>query len=164
MAKRFWAIAFFGMMAFAGCSSKSTPPEISIEEVWSRPVMLTTSSRSDSAADSTAVMSHSGVNGVVYLTVLNAGGISDRLLRAQTEVCEYTELHQTIMSGDRMSMQKVDYGIEVPARGELKLAPRGSHLMLMNLKHPLSAGDRFEVRLEFEKSGSRVVFSEVRNP
>jgi copper(I)-binding protein len=164
MTKRFRAMAFPWMVLVAGCGSNSTPPEISIEEAWSRPVLVPIAPHADSTVDSTAAIIHSGSNGVIYLTVLNAGGIADRLLRAHTEICEYTELHQTIMNGDRMSMQKVENGIEVPAKGDLRLAPRGNHVMLMNLKRSLSPGDRFEVRLEFEKSGMRTVLSEVRNP
>ena len=40
--------------------------------------------------------------------------------------------------------------LAVPARGELKLAPRGHHLMLMGLKRPLKAGDTITVHLRFE--------------
>lgn len=105
-----------------------------------------------------------GSNGVVYMTLSNAGGVADRLLRAQSDVCKVIELHQTIMQGDRMMMQQVQDGLEIPARGSVQLKPKDYHLMLMGLKRSLTAGEHFEVQLEFEHSGIKTVLSEVRKP
>lgn len=145
-----------------GCRQSSPDPAISIAEVWSRPVMVAHESlASDSAM---AAVSHSGMNGVVYLTLKNEGGTADRLLRAQTEVCEVTEIHRTMMKGDRMSMQHITGGIEIPAHGSVQFKPKDYHIMLMGLKQSLAVADSFAVQLEFEKSGVKTVFSKVREP
>jgi len=158
----------FGLLLIAlntGCQRVSDTVEISIEEVWSRPVMVSPEGHAGMMADSSmANMHHTGSNGVVYLVIQNRGGAADRLLRAHTNVCETTELHETIMDGDRMMMQPVENGIEIPAQGSAKLEPRGRHIMLIGLKQSLAFGDSIELYLDFEKGGTKTVFSAVRQP
>ena len=146
-----------------GCQRASDTAQISVEEIWSRPVMVSHEGDAGMMADSgMAKMHHSGSNGVVYLVIQNRGGAADRLLRARAEVCETTELHETIMDGDRMMMQPVENGIEIPAQSSAKLEPRGRHIMLIGLKRSLAVGDSVELHLDFEKSGTKTVFSAVR--
>lgn len=148
-----------------GCQRASDTAQISVEEIWSRPVMVSHDGDAGMMADSgMAKMHHSGSNGVVYLVIQNRGGAADRLLRARAEICETTELHETIMDGDRMMMQPVENGIEIPAQSSAKLEPRGRHLMLIGLKRSLAVGDSVELYLDFEKSGTKTVFSAVRQP
>ena len=148
-----------------GCQRASDTAQISVEEIWSRPVMVSQDGDAGMMADSgMAKMHHSGSNGVVYLVIQNRGGAADRLLRARAEICETTELHETIMDGDRMMMQPVENGIEIPAQSSAKLEPRGRHLMLIGLKRSLAVGDSVELHLDFEKSGTKTVFSAVRQP
>lgn len=164
MSKRVLAVIGFSLL-LAGCRQSSPDPAISIAEVWSRPVMVAHESRANLGSDSAmAAGSHSGMNGVVYLTLKNDGGSADRLLRAQTEVCTVTEIHRTMMKGDRMSMQHITGGIEIPAHGSVQLKPKDYHIMLMGLKRSLAVDDSFAVQLEFEKSGVKTVFSKVREP
>ncbi|MDZ7269446.1 MAG: copper chaperone PCu(A)C [candidate division KSB1 bacterium] len=153
-------LVFLVILGLAGCQRGAQVPELVISEVWSRPVAL---AQPDSGA-AMEQMHHAGSNGVVYLQIENRGAAADRLLRATSEVCAVTELHETIMQGDRMRMQPVTSGLEVPAHGRLQLSPGGHHIMLMNLKRDLAAGDSIAVLLEFEKSGSQTVFSHVRQP
>jgi copper(I)-binding protein len=56
------------------------------------------------------------------------------------------------MEGDVMRMRQVD-AIDVPAGQAVELKPGSFHLMLMGLKAPLKAGDRFPLTLKFEKAG-----------
>ncbi|MOA50683.1 hypothetical protein D3C78_1737360 [compost metagenome] len=51
-----------------------------------------------------------------------------------------------------MKMQKVE-GVDIPAGGTLTFAPGGYHLMLLGLKKPLAAEERFPVTLHFQKAG-----------
>lgn len=163
MSKRVLAVLWFSLL-LAGCRQSSPDPAISIAEVWSRPVMAHESRANHGSDSAMAAGSHSGMNGVVYLTLKNDGGAADRLLRAQTEVCAITEIHRTTMKGDRMSMQHVTGGIEIPAHGSVQLKPKDYHIMLLGLKRSLAVDDSFAVQLEFEKSGVKTVFSKVREP
>jgi copper(I)-binding protein len=158
----------FGLLLIAlitGCQRVPNTAEISIAAIWSRPVMVSHEGHSEMMADSSmANMHHSGSNGVVYLVIQNRGGAADRLLRADANVCEVTEIHETIMEGDRMMMRPVEGDIEIPAQGSVKLEPSGRHIMLIGLKSSLAVGDSIELHLDFEKSGTKTIFSVVRQP
>jgi copper(I)-binding protein len=155
----------FGMMSSAlavllslgylvmGCDSSSRQPVITIENVWSRPVIVSTDSGS---------MQNSGYNGAVYLTIKNSGGASDRLTKAKTDVCLITEIHESFIKDDRMMMERVNNGIEIPAGGRADLKPGSYHIMLMGVKRSLSEGDSFAVQLNFEKSGIRTVYAKIK--
>jgi copper(I)-binding protein len=90
--------------------------------------------------------------GGAYMTIVNGGSTPDRLLRAESAVAARVELHTVIKDGDVMRMREVP-GIDVPANGKAMLAPGGFHIMLMELKAPLKAGDTAAMTLVFEKAG-----------
>lgn len=99
---------------------------------------------------------HGGATSAVYLVLRNRGREGDRLIGARTDVARTVELHHSSIEDGIMRMRQVD-AVEVPARGEARLEPGGYHIMLIGLVRGLEVGDRFEVTLEFEKSGARVV-------
>lgn len=90
--------------------------------------------------------------GGAYMTIVNGGATADRLLRAESAVAARVELHTVIKDGDVMRMRQVP-GIDVPANGKAMLAPGGFHVMLMELKAPLKAGESAAITLVFEKAG-----------
>lgn len=51
-----------------------------------------------------------------------------------------------------MGMHEVDQ-VEIPAGESVTLEPGGFHIMLMELKQPIKAGDSIPVTLTFEKAG-----------
>ncbi len=126
-------------------------PVLRAEDAWSRPAM--------------AMAGHEGGGmGAVFVTLINDGDASDRLLSAQCEVADVVELHETRVEDNVARMQPVAGGIDVPARGRVALKPGGYHIMLMGLRRPLMAGDRFPVVLQFERSGALTVEAVVREP
>ena len=50
---------------------------------------------------------------------------------------------------------------EVPARERLSLEPSGAHLMLIDVVQPLKKGDRFPMKLRFERAGEVVSRDEL---
>jgi copper(I)-binding protein len=54
-------------------------------------------------------------------------------------------------------------GLDVKPAGRVVLQPGGYHVMLVDLKHPLQAGEHFPLTLEFEKAGSIEVDVEVES-
>ncbi len=57
------------------------------------------------------------------------------------------------MDGNVMKMREVD-GIEIKPATRVAMQPgEGYHIMLIGLKKPLKAGDKFPLTLTFEKSG-----------
>lgn len=90
--------------------------------------------------------------GGVFMTLQNAGGHADRLLKAESPVADSVELHTHVKDGDAMRMRPVD-DIPVPAGGTTKLEPGGYHIMLIGLKQPLKEGEHVPMTLTFEKAG-----------
>ena len=88
-----------------------------------------------------------------YLTVTNSAG-PDRLIGVTAStITDQAEIHEMRMAGDVMQMRSLPEGVEVPAGGTLVLKPGALHLMFMNLRAPLVAGETVPVTLEFEKAG-----------
>ena len=71
------------------------------------------------------------------------------------------EMHEMAMDGSVMRMRQVD-AIDLPAGQAVELKPGGLHIMLMDLKAPLKAGDTVPLTLRFEKAGEHTVQVPVR--
>ncbi len=84
-----------------------------------------------------------------FMLIENKGGAADKLLSADTDVAGVVEIHQTTIVNDVASMSPVD-GIEIPANGSVQLKPGSYHIMLMQLKQDLVAGDTVSLTLKFE--------------
>ncbi|MCW5745685.1 MAG: copper chaperone PCu(A)C [Alphaproteobacteria bacterium] len=94
--------------------------------------------------------------GGAFMTIENKGGTPDKLLRARSPVAARTEVHTVIRDGDVMRMREVP-AIELAPNSKVELKPGGYHVMLMELKAPLKAGDKFPLTLTFEKAGEITV-------
>lgn len=90
-----------------------------------------------------------------YLSIENEGSIPDRLVSVSVpaDITDHTEIHEMSVVDGVMKMNMLPNGLEVPAKGEVKLAPGGYHLMFIGLKQPLKEGDSFKGTLTFEKAG-----------
>ena len=87
-----------------------------------------------------------------YLVIRNKGVAGDRLVGATSPVSALVEIHEMAMEKDVMRMREVK-GVDVPAKKAVEFKPGGYHLMFMELKAPLKAGDKVPVTLRFEKAG-----------
>jgi copper(I)-binding protein len=76
-------------------------------------------------------------------------------------------MHEMRMEGNIMKMRALDK-LELPAGKTVKFTPGAYHLMLLELKRPLRAGDVVPLTLEIEaRDGKRTkveIKAEVRNP
>jgi len=79
-------------------------------------------------------------------------GAADQLISASSPVAGEVQLHEMAMDGNVMKMRQVK-DIAVPAGGAVELKPGGLHLMFMNIKAPLAAGQTVPVKLKFAKAG-----------
>jgi copper(I)-binding protein len=104
--------------------------------------------------------------GAAYLRAIrNTGSEPDRLVGASTPAARAVEIHRSTMDAQNVMRMRAIDGVEVPARGEVRLRHGGAlHLMLIDLKAPLKNGDRFPLRLRFEKAGEREVTVWVQQP
>jgi copper(I)-binding protein len=86
-----------------------------------------------------------------FMTIENKGA-ADQLVSASSPAAGEVQLHEMAMDGNVMKMRQVK-DIVVPAGGAVELKPGGLHLMFMNIKAPLAAGQTVPVKLKFAKAG-----------
>lgn len=113
----------------------------------------------------TPTVAGASTGAVYFRTLRNTGDQPDRLVGASTPVARLVEIHRSTIDAQQvMRMRPVD-GIALPARGELQLRHGGEyHLMLLELRAPLAAGERFPLTLRFERAGEREVMVWVQQP
>ncbi|MBK8183044.1 MAG: copper chaperone PCu(A)C [Candidatus Competibacteraceae bacterium] len=90
--------------------------------------------------------------GAVYFDVVNSGEL-DRLLSAEAkDIAGSIELHTTLLEGTLMKMRQVE-AVDLAAGETISFKPGGLHVMLIDLKQPLQAGQSFPLTLHLEKAG-----------
>lgn len=94
--------------------------------------------------------------GGVYFSIKNNGGTAETLLAADSPVAAKVDFHSMTTSNNMMKMRN-EASLDIPAHGELKLAPGGYHIMLQGLKQPLKVKDSFPLTLHFKNTGDVVV-------
>lgn len=99
----------------------------------------------------------------VYFTLANSGG-RDRLLSVDAAGVGRASLHETGMDGAIMRMRGLDDGIEVPARGQVRLTANGKHVMIQGLAKPLASGSSIRLSLRFERQGVVAISAPVSGP
>ncbi len=114
--------------------AQAAPASLSITHPWSRATTM------------------AGGNGVVFLTIVNAGTEADALVAAASPVARMVSLHRTVMKDKIMEMRPAKE-VAVPARGSAVLKPGATHIMLMGLKAPLRQGQTLPLTLTFRKAG-----------
>ncbi|MBN8765733.1 MAG: hypothetical protein ABT22_03575 [Thiobacillus sp. SCN 64-317] len=77
-----------------------------------------------------------------------------RLIGVSSSVVPRVEVHEMTMDGDMMRMREVK-AVELPKGKTVSLEPGGFHIMLMNLKKPIVAGDSIPLTLVIESDGKR---------
>jgi copper(I)-binding protein len=88
-----------------------------------------------------------------YLKISNSGPVADRFLGAKSDVADHAQIHEMSMSDGVMKMRPLPGGLEIKPGETVELKSGGYHLMFMDLKHPLKAGESFRATLQFEKAG-----------
>lgn len=135
------AIALFVLSAFA--AGLALAAELTVTDAWSR-------------------TTPPGVTvGVVYFTLKNDTGKSDRLLKISSPIATKVQVHRTEILDGIARMRQVAV-LHVDANQTLEFAPNGMHVMLTGLKQPLLEGQKFELELLFEVAGPRKVRVAVR--
>lgn len=131
MKSTFRSIQFAALLAL----SLAATAQITVKEPWVR----------GTVAQQTA----SGA----FMQITSAQG--GRLLSVSTPVAGVVEIHQMAMEGTTMHMRAVP-SLELPAGSAVELKPGGYHVMMMDLKQQLKAGDSVPLTLVVEgKDGKR---------
>lgn len=86
-----------------------------------------------------------------------------RLVAVSTPVAGVSEIHEMSMDGGVMRMRAIA-GLDLPAGQAVALKPGGYHLMFMELKQPLKAGDTVPVTLTLENAAKQRETLELKVP
>lgn len=98
--------------------------------------------------------------GAAYMTFNSKQDVT--LLRVSSDVTESVEIHSMTMQDGVMKMRMLE-NLTIKAGKPYELKPGGFHLMLFNLKKPLSAGQHVNIELTF-KSGNAEFKQSVKAP
>ncbi len=98
----------------------------------------------------------------LFAKITSAQG--SRLVSVSTPVAGLVEIHEMSMAGDVMKMRALPSGLALPAGQVVELKPGGYHVMLMDLKQQLKAGDTVAVTLVFESADKKRESVEVKAP
>jgi copper(I)-binding protein len=98
-----------------------------------------------------------------YLLLRNSGPRPRELSGASSPVAQAVEVHDMAFQRGVARMRKLER-VVIPARGELRLAPGGSHLMLIGLRRQLIAGQAVPVTLKFRDGTAMEVVLRVGSP
>lgn len=127
------------MLALTGCTTESAPSEtsdapaadvVTIEDAW-----VKSADEGMSAA---------------FGVLVNDGDEDLTVVSVTSDASSMLELHETVENeSGEMVMREIEGGFVIPAGAELALEPGADHIMLMDLRSPLKAGDEATFTLTF---------------
>lgn len=91
-----------------------------------------------------------------FMVLKNPTDRAIKLVKANNNIAEKTELHNHINENGVMKMRAVP-DVEVPAKGEAVLKPGSLHIMLIGLKAPMKEGDKVTLELGFADGSSKTI-------
>jgi copper(I)-binding protein len=93
----------------------------------------------------------------LYFTVTNDGVVADTLFGVTSDAAAEVGMHRPT-ADDPMAHV---YALAVPAKGVLRLAPGGTHVMLDSLRRDFRPGDSLRVVLRFGRAGTVPIVAPV---
>lgn len=119
------------LCALSACQGSSSNIQISISDAWARATVP------------------GQVVGAAYLSIAAKQDI--RLDAVTTPVAESVEIHTMQIQQGVMRMRMLEK-LDIPAGKKVTLAPGQTHLMLIDLKSSLKAGENITLQLSFSHS------------
>lgn len=127
--------------------------------VWAQSTPATDAVKVEAAWARATVPGQKGTGAFMTLTAAQ----DMTLVGVSASVAGVAQLHEMRMEGDVMRMQNLP-ALALPAGQAVALVPGGNHLMLQDLKVPLSAGSRVTVTLRLQDAKGTVRQQEVVMP
>jgi copper(I)-binding protein len=97
-----------------------------------------------------------------FMRLHNNGVKAVQLISVSSDSAERVEIHAHRHNNGMMRMEKID-SVSLPAGGDFIFQPGDHHLMLINLKQSLTAGDSVRLRLEFNHAEPLIIDVPVQN-
>ena len=95
--------------------------------------------------------------------MLDNKGVADKLVGVSGDVAKEIQIHSMITEAGVMKMREIK-SLDIPANGKAELKPGGFHVMLIGLKDGLKEGEKFPLKLKFEKAGEVTVQFTAEKP
>jgi len=92
---------------------------------------------------------------------LTVQGADATLIAVTSPVAGVTQIHEMAMSEGVMRMRDVTGGVPLKAGQIFELKPGGYHIMMMDLKQPVKAGDRVLLSLTFKQANGQQTTNQV---
>ena len=102
-------------------------------------------------------------NTTAYMVVDNLTKKDVRIVGAESDVSEFTELHSHKMDGDTMIMRHEQY-VDIDAGESVRFAPNGYHVMLIGLKKRIKHGEQATITLKYDDDTSQTFKFDVIDP
>jgi len=87
-----------------------------------------------------------------------------RLVAVDSPVAGVAEIHEMTHDGDVMKMRQLKDGLPIAKGATAELRPGSYHVMLLDLKQPLTAGQTVPLTLTFEDAAHQKFTREVQAP
>lgn len=87
-----------------------------------------------------------------------------KLIAGNSPAAGLVEIHEMKMVNDVMKMAALPNGLDLPAGKTVELKPGGYHIMLMDLKSPLTADSIVPVALTFQDAKGNKTTQELKLP
>lgn len=146
MSRRYFSLFLISLaLLSAPAAAQTSAEQISVHEPW---VRLNAPGTQVSAA---------------FMVLRNAGEREIKLTQVDSTIAKASELHNHFHEGGVMKMRQVP-AISIPAKGETALKPGSYHLMLIDLKSPLTEGETVAVTLGFADGSRKKVDAKVTRP
>ncbi len=104
-----------------------------------------------------------GADVPLLLTICNDADAADALMRVNCPVVNFSERH-TVDRGEGAPAMRTIPSIPLAAGSTTVLKPDGYHIMLLQTRQPLAAGERFTCSIAFQKAGTIETEVDVREP
>ena len=92
---------------------------------------------------------------------LTVQGADATLIAASSPAAGVTQIHEMAMSEGVMRMREVTGGVPLKAGQSFELKPGSYHIMMMDLKQPVKAGDRVPLTLTFKQGDGQQTTTQV---
>ncbi len=97
-----------------------------------------------------------------YMTIKNNGTADDRLLGVTSSISGSTMIHETVVDDKGVASMNMIGALVIPAGKSVVLKPGGTHIMLMDLKDPVTGKGKIELDLKFENAGEMKIEAPVK--
>ena len=99
-----------------------------------------------------------------YLEIRNDGGLSNALVRVESNISTSALLHETKTAGNGPRMRELEAGVTVGPTSQISLTPGGMHVMFERVRRRLAVGDIVPAALDFSNGARIIVTFQVESP